>query len=389
MNTRITVLFFLQFVLLSSLLFVIFSFSRVVLAQNSDNTPQGQSSASQSHSQGISSEVRSNNSFGSATGTLNSSNAFDHSATGSNDRQDTNPGADNRNSNASADRPRNEAQSNSGIGKGLFENNEGFLDRVARRIQEFGRTMFQDENSDLNNRNERGVENRNEMSSSTSHNGIGIGLMGRDGFFDRVGQRIQRFGRTIFRNKESDTENPRFTELPNERNQDRSERNNRIENPRTGPESEFPPRRSDPAPQQSTTTPRHSDEIPQSSTSTPRHSDPVPSPNSISFEARVTNQNGEVITDWTSSPVSIRESHVLHFRWDAPGYTRCLPYINDNGQYSLRHSSSLDMTTGNTEETDFEVPLRNTAYRIQCVTAETPGSSHDAVHEKRIEVTVE
>lgn len=88
--------------------------------------------------------------------------------------------------------------------------------------------------------------------------------------------------------------------------------------------------------------------------------------NEIVFEAKVTSASGSLVRDWSASNVALRRGEQLHLRWNAAAYARCLPFIADNGEYSLFHGSDIRMTTGNTQATGYDVFERTGSYRIEC-----------------------
>ena len=81
----------------------------------------------------------------------------------------------------------------------------------------------------------------------------------------------------------------------------------------------------------------------------------------------MTNQNGGTITNWTtsSSTLKIPAGANLHFKWDARGYTQCLPFFNDNGRYALTVQNRT-MNSGNTETEGYNLPEVTGTYGIEC-----------------------
>ena len=106
--------------------------------------------------------------------------------------------------------------------------------------------------------------------------------------------------------------------------------------------------------------------------------------NQIAFEAKVTAAGGATVVDWTTGSVSVGSGQQLHLRWDATAYERCLPFIADNGAYSLSRSGNLTLTSGNTEAEGYDVFERAGTYRIEC---DGQQNGEDGVDERRIEIT--
>jgi hypothetical protein len=88
--------------------------------------------------------------------------------------------------------------------------------------------------------------------------------------------------------------------------------------------------------------------------------------NDVVFEVKAVSANGDVISDWSQpEEVSITSGVQLHFRWDGTDYQQCLPFLNDNGNYSLMVKNRA-MTTGNTESEGYNIAERSAVYRIEC-----------------------
>ena len=88
--------------------------------------------------------------------------------------------------------------------------------------------------------------------------------------------------------------------------------------------------------------------------------------NEITFEMKAVSETGQTLTNWTSdASVSISSGSQLHFRWDGSSYQQCLPFLNDNGNYSLTVKNRA-MTTGNTESEGYNITERSAVYRIEC-----------------------
>jgi|GEM_PF-4350269 len=87
--------------------------------------------------------------------------------------------------------------------------------------------------------------------------------------------------------------------------------------------------------------------------------------NEITFEVKAVAGN-EVLVDWTDADkITISPDVQLYFRWDGTAYQQCLPFLNDDGQYSLT-SSNRAMLTGNTESEQYNVRERSSVYKIEC-----------------------
>ncbi len=88
--------------------------------------------------------------------------------------------------------------------------------------------------------------------------------------------------------------------------------------------------------------------------------------NTIVFEIKVTDSNGAIISDWNSGEsISINKNDQIYLRWDASDYQQCLPFLNDNGHYSLTRENQA-MTRGNTESENYNLSEQTATYRIEC-----------------------
>jgi hypothetical protein len=67
----------------------------------------------------------------------------------------------------------------------------------------------------------------------------------------------------------------------------------------------------------------------------------------------------------TSTTVSLPAKAELRFRWTASDYTQCLPFFKDNGRYALQ-ATNRDMTTGNTEVSQYNIIETTGIYRLEC-----------------------
>lgn len=88
--------------------------------------------------------------------------------------------------------------------------------------------------------------------------------------------------------------------------------------------------------------------------------------NTIKFEVKAVGSDGKVLADWVDTEkITISPTVQLHFRWEANDYQQCLPFLNDNGNYSLTRSNRA-MITGDTESESYNVTRRTGVYRIEC-----------------------
>ena len=101
----------------------------------------------------------------------------------------------------------------------------------------------------------------------------------------------------------------------------------------------------------------------------------------INFEAKVIGDDDSILQDWTSDDLNIPNTSRLYLRWDAAEYTQCLPYLADNGQYTLQNIDNPLMLNGNTEDEGFNVPEKSGPYIIQC-------SDADGVDSAVINITI-
>jgi hypothetical protein len=107
--------------------------------------------------------------------------------------------------------------------------------------------------------------------------------------------------------------------------------------------------------------------------------------NTIALEAKVVSASGATVRDWSSAPVTLSRSQQLELRWNAPDYAQCLPFIGDNGAYSITRGDRT-LTTGNTEAEGYDLTEQRGTYRIEC-NGQKNGES--GVDEKTIPVTIQ
>lgn len=108
--------------------------------------------------------------------------------------------------------------------------------------------------------------------------------------------------------------------------------------------------------------------------------------NTISFEVKAVGNDGQVLKDWTSAEtISVSQGAQLYFRWNGSDYQQCLPFLNDNGNYSLTVRNRA-MTSGNTENEGYNISERSAVYRIECGGQR---NNEFGVDDRSIEVTVE
>jgi len=108
--------------------------------------------------------------------------------------------------------------------------------------------------------------------------------------------------------------------------------------------------------------------------------------NEIVFEVKVVNTNGTVLSNWsTAESITIPASAQLYFRWTGSAYQQCLPFLNDNGNYSLTVKNRA-MTTGNTESEQYNITERTGVYKIECGGQR---NNEFGVDYREIEVTVQ
>ncbi len=88
--------------------------------------------------------------------------------------------------------------------------------------------------------------------------------------------------------------------------------------------------------------------------------------NEVAFEVKAVDNSGNVLTDWVYGDLEISSGVQLYFRWNGEGYTQCLPFLNDNGLYSLTRVNDPSLNTGNTEAEGYNIREGNLAYRIEC-----------------------
>lgn len=107
--------------------------------------------------------------------------------------------------------------------------------------------------------------------------------------------------------------------------------------------------------------------------------------NAITFEAKVSNADGSTAVDWTTNNITMQSSQSLDFRWNAETYQRCLPFIGDNGGYSIAQGNDLALTSGDTEAEGYDVIERSSVYRIEC----DGQAGEEGVDTREIEVNVQ
>ncbi|MCB9819594.1 hypothetical protein H6789_02740, partial [Candidatus Nomurabacteria bacterium] len=108
--------------------------------------------------------------------------------------------------------------------------------------------------------------------------------------------------------------------------------------------------------------------------------------NEITFEVKAIDTQGQTVLDWTNnSSINISSGSQLYFRWDGSSYQQCLPFLNDNGNYSLTVKNRA-MTTGNTESEGYNITERSAVYRIECGGQR---NNEFGVDDRSIEITVE
>ncbi|MEX2340706.1 MAG: hypothetical protein WD605_00080, partial [Candidatus Paceibacterota bacterium] len=88
--------------------------------------------------------------------------------------------------------------------------------------------------------------------------------------------------------------------------------------------------------------------------------------NEVVFEVKAVGSDGRILADWVETEkITISQGVQVYFRWDGSQYQQCLPFLNDNGNYSLTRKNRA-MTTGNTEEEQYNVTERSAIYRVEC-----------------------
>lgn len=108
--------------------------------------------------------------------------------------------------------------------------------------------------------------------------------------------------------------------------------------------------------------------------------------NTIVFEVKAVGSDGKILADWVDTEkITISPTVQLHFRWKANDYQQCLPFLNDNGNYSLTRSNRA-MITGDTELENYSVTERSGVYRLECGGQRNNEFGVDA---REIEVTVQ
>jgi hypothetical protein len=119
----------------------------------------------------------------------------------------------------------------------------------------------------------------------------------------------------------------------------------------------------------STAEPATTPSVTSPATSTPDTDEPDQIPNTtntVKFEVKAVGSGGNILVDWTeSSSIEISSGAQLYFRWDASDYQQCLPFLQDNGDYSLTRKNRA-MVSGNTETEQYNVTEKNAVYRIEC-----------------------
>lgn len=119
----------------------------------------------------------------------------------------------------------------------------------------------------------------------------------------------------------------------------------------------------------------------------PTTSDSLPNlTNNITFEVKIIGGDGSMLADWTEADtINLSGNVELYFRWDGTAYQQCLPFLQDNGNYSLTRINSA-MTSGDTEAEGYNVPERSGTYRIECGGQKNNELGVDA---KEIEVNIQ
>lgn len=108
--------------------------------------------------------------------------------------------------------------------------------------------------------------------------------------------------------------------------------------------------------------------------------------NEIVFEVKAVGSDGSVLSNWrTAESITIPASAQLYFRWTGSAYQQCLPFLNDNGNYSLTVKNRA-MTTGNTESEQYNITERTGVYKIECGGQR---NNEFGVDYREIEVTVQ
>lgn len=88
--------------------------------------------------------------------------------------------------------------------------------------------------------------------------------------------------------------------------------------------------------------------------------------NTVKLEAKAVGSDGKVLADWSEiKSITISPDVQLYFRWEASDYQQCLPFLNDNGNYSLTRENRA-MITGNTEAEGYNITERTGTYKIEC-----------------------
>ena len=108
--------------------------------------------------------------------------------------------------------------------------------------------------------------------------------------------------------------------------------------------------------------------------------------NEIVFEVKAISSDGAVLSNWSAAEnITIPASAQLYFRWTGSAYQQCLPFLNDNGNYSLTVKNRA-MTTGNTESEQYNITERTGVYKIECGGQR---NNEFGVDYREIEVTVQ
>ncbi|MEX0917779.1 MAG: hypothetical protein WDZ93_01330 [Candidatus Paceibacterota bacterium] len=106
--------------------------------------------------------------------------------------------------------------------------------------------------------------------------------------------------------------------------------------------------------------------------------------NEVVFEAKAS-RNGATVVNWSTGAITLAVGDQLHLRWNAENYQRCLPFIADNGAYSLSRND-LRLVSGNTEAEGYDLTERTGTYRVEC---DGQLNGENGVDERRIEVRIQ
>ncbi|MFT7507437.1 MAG: hypothetical protein ACI92I_000587, partial [Acidimicrobiales bacterium] len=79
---------------------------------------------------------------------------------------------------------------------------------------------------------------------------------------------------------------------------------------------------------------------------------------------------------WSSDDIVLRNNEELMFRWNAPGYEKCLTYIHP---VKYNWGTGITSVSGNTEESNIDIQELTAIYSIECTTG-------SVTHKKLIDV---